>query len=163
MKIQVKNAKAVLINDLINLLPRLATVFVVVYIGTILVYGIARDYGVPVFSWLPSVLAILCVVLLAIKHALEARILAKGTNLELKEKTISCTIAGFSTRSFSIPLNQISSVHIQQSFTDRFFKISRVVIVQIASTAVIYGFDYDDAVKFSEKFANRRGEKSSYT
>jgi len=159
MKIEIKNARAVLINDLITLLPRLATVFVVVYIGTILIYGVISNYGVPVFPWLPSVLAIFFVLLLTIKRALEAQMQAKGTFLELKDKSISCTISGLSTRSFSIPLNQISSVHIQQNFTDKIFNICRVVIVQIASTAVVYGFNYTDAVKFSEQFAHRRAEK----
>lgn len=161
MKIEAKNFKAVLANDMITLMPRLATVFVATYIGMIFIFGIMNNYGIQSISWLPSILAISFVILLFIKHALDAYLVAKGTFLELKEKSISCTISGLSTRSFSIPLNQISSIHIQQSFVDKFFNICRVVIVQIASTAVVYGFNYTDAIKFSENFTNKRAEKHS--
>lgn len=156
MKIKVKNIWAILANELVSLLPKLATAFMVIYVGAILIYSVAREYGVPVITWLPSVLAILAVVLLLAKRVLEIKLLVQGTFLELRDKSIFCTISGFNNRSFSIPLNQVSSIHIQQSFIDKLFGICRVVIVQIASTSVVYGFDYDEGLKFSDQFTLKR-------
>jgi uncharacterized membrane protein YdbT with pleckstrin-like domain len=158
MQIKINKKNAIIINGLIAALPKLATVFVIVFMAGVFVLSSAvmGDVSAP---WLPFALATIVFFVYLSKNLLESSLHAKETNLVLGDKSISCTISGLNTRSFSIPLNQISSIHVQQGFIDRIFGICRVVIVQIASTAVVYGFDYSDAVKLSERFANRQADK----
>lgn len=159
MKLTVKKTTAIIFTELINAVSKLASIFAIVYIAGWFVAAVAANQGVRVEAWLPGVLATVALVVYAAKHIIDAYLHAQGTQLELSDTNITCTISGFSTRSFSIPLSQISSIHVQQGFVDRFFNISQVVVVQIASTSVVYGFDYHEAVAFSNAFSRKQERK----
>lgn len=156
MTLHVKNTIAIVTTQLVYALPKLATAFVIVYIAAWFVASAAMNQGGPALTWLPSVAGLISLLAYAAKQSMDSYLHSKDTQLELTKTNITCTISGFSTRTFSVPLNQVSSIHVEQGFIDRFFNVSRVVIVQIASTAAVYGFDYSDAVAFSKQFSSQQ-------
>lgn len=159
MKLKVEKPIAILCRELFYSLPRLATIGVAVYLGSIIFASVSASYGQTLSPWLPVLLAIFSVMVYFGKIAIDAYLHAQRTEIELTDKSINCVISGFTSRTFSIPLNQVSSVLVQQGFIDRFFNVSQIVVVQIASTALVYGFDYDQAVAFSRKFSSQQQKK----
>jgi hypothetical protein len=158
MKITVKKTLPIIVNNFIYSLTKAAVYFTIIFLGSSIILPLILQRDTGEVAWLILLLSTGFMVLFAIRQVIDAKLHAKNTSVELTAKTINCEVSGFNSSSFSIPLNQISSVHVHQAFVDKIFDVSSVVISQIAGTVVVYGFNVSEAKAFSKAFSERQSE-----
>ncbi len=156
MKIEVKNTVAVVANNAFYSITKGAVYFTIMFLAASIVIPLVLQQELSEVSWLVLLLSFAVVTLFAVRLVIDSLLHVKDTSVELTEKTVNCEISGFNSTSVSIPLNQISSMHVQQAFLDKLFGVSSIVISQIAGAISVYGFDYEEAKNFSNAFSEKQ-------
>ncbi len=156
MKIQVKDKLAVVFTSLLYAAPRSAMYFAGGYLGAALLLPMIAQQPFEELTLWVGLISFAVLLVVVAKQVINSLLHAKNTTVELTASSIDCEISGFTTESFSIPLDQISNVRVSQAFMDKFFGVSSVVVSQIAGTFAVYGFDYEDAKKFAKEYSAKQ-------
>lgn len=87
----------------------------------------------------------------------DASLYAKSASIELKDNTVDMHANNvFNRTNISLPISQINSANVEQSFLLKIFGISSVHFLDESGTHTsLWGFTYEDAVKFANTFSKQ--------
>ena len=159
IKITVTQVFPLVVNNLITSLQKAAVVFVVSVFGFAFLFMSVPAVPTDRIQLSSIVVSTLITVVYWVSKILDAHLMAKGSFLELKGSQLSGESTGFSSNSFTVPIQKIATLYIHQDFLDKLFGICAVVFTQMNSTVSVYGFNHSDAQKFVQKFSDIQSTK----
>lgn len=155
MILSVERVFPVMFSKVFYALPRAAVVFVVAYFASLLLLpGLTGEVANQLQNLMYGVSATASFMYLVAK-AIDG-MMVTGTQLELEAQSLLVTIKGFTSTSITVPLSQVSNIFVHQSFIDKFFGVSLVVISQVSGSLGVYGFPFEKAQKFGKEFSQRK-------
>jgi hypothetical protein len=159
MKIQVQRSVPIIVSVLFNSIQRAAFVFVVAIIGVSILLTTALQLAIGQVQPLAMGSSILAVIAFLSSKVIDAVLQAKGTELELTKQQLSGTVTGFSSSTFSIPIDKIATMHVHQTFTDKLFGICSIVCTQMNTSVSLYGFEVSEAQRLVRRFTEYQSTK----
>ena len=159
MKITVKKVLPLIVSHLFQSLQKAAMVFVVAVIGFSFLLASAEFVAPDMVQFLALLLSILATVAYWFSRVFDAVLQAKGSYIELTKTQLSGESTGFTSNSFTVPIQKIATMYVHKDFVDKLFGISAIVFTQMNSSVSVYGFEHGDAQKFVKKFAELQDKR----
>ena len=159
MKITVKKVFPLIVSHMFQSLQKAAMVFVVAVIGFSFLLASAQSVAPEMVQVWALLLSMGATVVFWLSKVFDAVLQAKGSYMELNTTQLSGESTGFTSNSFTVPIQKIATMYVHQDFVDKLFGISAIVFTQMNSSVSVYGFEHADAQAFVKKFATLQSKK----
>lgn len=159
MKIVVKKTLPIVVSQIVLSIQRAAVILVVSVFGSALLLAALQLVSTQMVQAVAFGIGIAIVLLYWVSKVIDARLQVQHSYLELTNSQVSGMSAGFSSNSFTVPIQKIATMYIHQDFIDKLFGVSAIVFTQMNSSVSVYGFEYSEAQAFVKKFSDLQSKK----
>lgn len=159
MKIVVKKKLPIVVSLIFDSVQRAAIILVVTVFGVALTLAALQMIPIELVQPVSFGIGIFVLIAYWLSKVIDANLQVKGSYMELTSSQISGMSAGFSSNSFTVPIQKIATMYIHQDFIDKLFGVSAIVFTQMNSSVSVYGFEHSDAQAFVKKFSDLQGKK----
>jgi hypothetical protein len=157
MKISVKNTIAIIFSNIFSIqeMGTAIIIFIVAFIALIIPLPLIFNSEVNGIVGTDFFISVVIALLFLSYKAFDSYLFVKDSYIEVQDKTVTCSFSGINRGLVSYPIEQIYNMFIFQTVIERIFGLCKININQINGSLKIYGFNYKEAVEFSNEFSKK--------